>query len=537
MPVPSDIEKSMKYAVLINGDRTSELAPSHQRSLSALIHQLTPYGFQSFVLAPEPPEAPSEYIGPFNPDNIETAAKRLRQIATSSDTLLFFTASHGSEEGCLQSDYQWDWLNDWHDRCVSGEIFVEAFQDIPYEQRIVVLTQCFSGDWAKHYIQDPKTLFMSGSVPGASTLHFFNLGLVYEPMGETTTWRDIFASGVVYLRDGEQHTERRNLYMPEIASFNYYSSPPNAVLYYGPLFHDQGPSGLAPLPNAPEVIIDIPSNENPLRYIESLQPGTFAIIGKEEDNALLEDYFARYQGAFYFLRLHEGFERWISPYRLQTFASSFLYLFGYPSTEKGVQILPPMTPYDAMQTLLLNADTAGWNPGGAYASPSRGSGRGCFSGDMYLLSEKGLITFGDYFAQYADSEDPISLASWDPSTHTVIWQKPVAFLQHESWEAPVLCDVPIGNSLLTVTPEHRLLQAPGTEEDWIAVSQFPEFITLQGAMSDIDFNVDRSAIHCRSGGEGVYNLSFTGPGLRPNYLVSPDGEENTFLPAHNLKAM
>lgn len=533
----------MKYAVLVNGDRTSELAKAHQRSLNTLISQLTPFGFQSFVLAPEPPDVPSEYIGPFDPGNIDTLAGWLKQIATPNDTILFYTSSHGSEEdGCLQSDYKWGWLNSIHDRCVSGEDFVDAFRGIPYAERIVILTQCLSGDWAKYYIEDPKTLFMAGSAAGASTLAFFNLGVVNEPIDETTTWRNMFAGGVEYLRDWEHHTERGERYLPEIESHSAHYNPPNAIMSYSPLFNDRGPSGLALGENAPEFIIDIPEDEDPMKYIESIEPGSFAIVGSAEEGDLLEDYFARYRGEFYFLRLHEDLEKWTYP--AQAFASSyFLYLYGYPlgypQRESGVQIIPPMTPYDAMRLLVVNAPTEGWNPGGAYDSPPCFCKRvsGCFSGDMYLLSEEGPIQFADYFEQYAESIDPAPIASWDTSTQTLIWQRPTAFLEHDAWEAPVLCNVPVGDSILKVTPEHRLLMAPGTDEDWTAVSEFPEFATLKSAIDGGNINMERADIHCQQSAEKVYNLSFTGEGQYPNYLVSPDGDFDSFVPAHNIKTM
>ncbi|MDO8528113.1 MAG: thioredoxin family protein, partial [Deltaproteobacteria bacterium] len=148
-------EVGKKIAVVVNGDTQRESWAHHQQNVDRSIGVLEKQGYEVFCLNTERPRGVDQDHYFSSTQEGLRALKEKLQLKTGADTdLVIYTTGHGyriKEQGTLC-------LSDGCD----ADTVASVFDKIPYSQRTVIMDQCYSGNWNKIFLDDPKTLFVSG---------------------------------------------------------------------------------------------------------------------------------------------------------------------------------------------------------------------------------------------------------------------------------------------------------------------------------------------------------------------------------------
>ncbi len=146
---------SHKRALVINGS-------DEQRYLDAVsyvVPRINQAGYEVSVVSPVFPEnlGQAEYAIATS-DMLYEVIQGIKKRSDLNDQLLVYTIGHGGRGGtpCLEDGCDNDWL-------------IDEVNGIPYEQRAIVLTGCYSGDAAGRFLSLPRTLFASTGSPGEVT--------------------------------------------------------------------------------------------------------------------------------------------------------------------------------------------------------------------------------------------------------------------------------------------------------------------------------------------------------------------------------
>ena len=148
----SDIGKRDHYALLIN----PSAEPRHLEKTEMSLAVLSAAGYETFVVSPEVPAQPVDaYVTP-TIDDIVILIKGLKKKIDGDDELAIYRTGHGSIPGktaplCLGK------------KCYDVSKLLDG---IEHGQRVVVMDQCYSGNWGKFFLDDPATLFISAGSPG-----------------------------------------------------------------------------------------------------------------------------------------------------------------------------------------------------------------------------------------------------------------------------------------------------------------------------------------------------------------------------------
>lgn len=128
-----------RYAVIINGDTE----PRHLKNVKNAAQTLQNRGYEVFV-------SPSKKYS----DLLEMV-QRLKTVLEGevSPELVIYATGHGTltqEDGQICFD----------DGC-KGETLGNLLDELPYQNRTLIMDQCYSGNWAKRFTGKPGTLFIS----------------------------------------------------------------------------------------------------------------------------------------------------------------------------------------------------------------------------------------------------------------------------------------------------------------------------------------------------------------------------------------
>lgn len=139
-----------KIAVIVNGDTEQRHLENAQRMLLSLRRD----GYEVFLLNPRNLNRVEggHYFTPTLP-NLRALQEMLRSRANAHTDLVIATTGHGALFGDkaeiqLQDDFD-------------HETVTSVLDGIPYDQRVIYMDQCYSGNWSKIFLNDPKTLFIS----------------------------------------------------------------------------------------------------------------------------------------------------------------------------------------------------------------------------------------------------------------------------------------------------------------------------------------------------------------------------------------
>lgn len=144
-----------RIAVILNGDTEER----HLQNVDRASKLLGEKGYDLYVASPKQPQGKTTLLAEPTQKGVEKILKDLEGKLDDDDELFIYTTGHGGDEGggCLGLK----------DTCLEKDspAFKKLFS-LPYGKRTVVMSQCYGGNWAKLYINDPKTLFVSAGSKG-----------------------------------------------------------------------------------------------------------------------------------------------------------------------------------------------------------------------------------------------------------------------------------------------------------------------------------------------------------------------------------
>lgn len=155
----SDIGQRDHYALLINPSAQTRHLEKTEMGLAVLDRA----GYETFVASPESPAEPVDHYVTPTIDNIIGLIKKIKGKIDSDDELVIYTTGHGAL------------LDDWYGLCFGKKCYdlSKSLDAIQYGQRVVVMDQCYGGNWRDSFLDDPATLFISASSPGETAFADF----------------------------------------------------------------------------------------------------------------------------------------------------------------------------------------------------------------------------------------------------------------------------------------------------------------------------------------------------------------------------
>lgn len=148
-----------RIAVVINGDpREDRHLENARRSVEVLKNQ----GYDVYLLNEERPEdVAGDHFFPPTKAGLAALGQKLKTTAGPDTDLVLYTTGHGnrvSMDGALCLA----------DGCDAKEVSA-ALDAIAFGRRTVIMDQCFSGNWGKIFLDDPRTLFVAAGSENEST--------------------------------------------------------------------------------------------------------------------------------------------------------------------------------------------------------------------------------------------------------------------------------------------------------------------------------------------------------------------------------
>lgn len=147
-----------RIVLIINGDTNSGIRDIHQENVERVIDTLRADRSVSDtrIYVANPHAIESREVDSYTEATSEGIAELVREMQsnlTTQDELVIYVTGHGDEEGtdgyvCLE------------DGCSNADL--RSLLDIQgYDSRVVIMDQCFGGNWRDIFIDDPRTLFIS----------------------------------------------------------------------------------------------------------------------------------------------------------------------------------------------------------------------------------------------------------------------------------------------------------------------------------------------------------------------------------------
>lgn len=139
-----------KYALIINGDTEDR----HLRNVDqCLTNKFEAEGYETYVASSKVPTAQHDHYVKPTLENIRGFVDKLKIQISPQDELVIYTTGHGDksgEAGTLCFDGGCD-----------NQVISSFLDQIPHGYRVVIMDQCYSGNWNKFFLKNPKTLFIA----------------------------------------------------------------------------------------------------------------------------------------------------------------------------------------------------------------------------------------------------------------------------------------------------------------------------------------------------------------------------------------
>lgn len=216
---------SKKLAVIVNGDTEKR----HLQNVVMIADRLKEMKYEVFVANPKPVQgvAPDHHVQP-TIGGLKQLSEVMQGKANSNTDLVIATTGHGIQ----YNDTVHLVLKDGSDYNTVSAIL----DGIPYGQRMVYMDQCYSGSWNSLFLNDPKTLFVSGGSKNESdmcqefTPWFWGKTVPDYNQDGQINWQERYAAAIPHvLFSSAQFIPSPGYRLPGKAPF------PNSVQ----VFHDQ----------------------------------------------------------------------------------------------------------------------------------------------------------------------------------------------------------------------------------------------------------------------------------------------------------
>lgn len=182
-----------KHAVIINGDTE----PRHLKNVERSIRALKAEGYTVHVASPNRPTTKlgsADRYAKADLRGIQGLVAGLRGTIDDNDELVIYTTGHGGtvkERGtlCLTSGCKTPGID-------------QALDALPFGRRVVVMDQCFSGNWSRRFTDDPRTLFVAAGSRGEKVCcqnfapHFWSKRVPDANRDGVVSWQERYAYAV-----------------------------------------------------------------------------------------------------------------------------------------------------------------------------------------------------------------------------------------------------------------------------------------------------------------------------------------------------
>lgn len=207
-----------KVAVIVGGAKEAHYAEEIEQAAEFFSDN----GYSLYVATHHKPGTHLTHYEPPTAGGVRRLAKELGDVLDDDDELAILTTAHGarSDGGCLVL----------RDDCLdlkSGPL--KRIFDLPHGNRTVIMGQCYGGNWAKHFSDTPKTLFISEGSKGEVTYCGDFQPYLFAPDAKIN---DMNGDGAISWQERYAHAA---------------SQPQGALTLFipGSEFVDSGPSGKA----------------------------------------------------------------------------------------------------------------------------------------------------------------------------------------------------------------------------------------------------------------------------------------------------
>ncbi|MBI4237254.1 MAG: hypothetical protein HY696_02400 [Deltaproteobacteria bacterium] len=182
-----------KHAVIINGDTEGRHLENVERSIRTLKAQ----GYTVHVASPQRPTTPlgpDDHYAKADLKGIKTLLTGARAQLDDNDELVIYTTGHGDQKKetgslCLTTGCKTPGVDQFLD-------------ELPYGQRVVVMDQCYSGNWSHRFADDPRTLFIAAGSKGETVCcqdfapHFWSSKVPDLNRDGTASWQERYAYAI-----------------------------------------------------------------------------------------------------------------------------------------------------------------------------------------------------------------------------------------------------------------------------------------------------------------------------------------------------
>ncbi len=147
--------KVRRIAIIINGDNSDKHLGNVERA-SKLFEDKE---YQTHVVSTEKPSTSVDSFTKINQANLSKLLAKLRGKIDDDDEIVIYVTGHGDSKGngCIEIP----------GKCLKqNSAQIRRLFNLKYGKRTVIMSQCFSGNWAEKFKNDPNTLFMSAGSKG-----------------------------------------------------------------------------------------------------------------------------------------------------------------------------------------------------------------------------------------------------------------------------------------------------------------------------------------------------------------------------------
>jgi len=153
-----DVTPKKQIAIIINGDTDPQSAAKHAENVKRAAGELDGYEIFAASTSDDAPDGVAkDHYYKADPKNIMAMLAEVKAKAGSDTDIVVYITGHGMPEGvCIGEN------------CDTASIF-QLIDELAYKNRTIIMDQCYSGNQAARFTDDPRSLFIAGGNKNQTT--------------------------------------------------------------------------------------------------------------------------------------------------------------------------------------------------------------------------------------------------------------------------------------------------------------------------------------------------------------------------------
>ncbi len=153
-----DVTPKKQIAIIINGDTDPQSAAKHAENVKRAAGELDGYEIFAASTSDDAPDGVAkDHYYKADPKNIMAMLAEVKARAGSDTDIVVYITGHGMPEGvCIGEN------------CDTASIF-QLIDELAYKNRTIIMDQCYSGNQAARFTDDPRSLFIAGGNKNQTT--------------------------------------------------------------------------------------------------------------------------------------------------------------------------------------------------------------------------------------------------------------------------------------------------------------------------------------------------------------------------------